>query len=129
MRVFHVVRGIQLVWHEACRMINQGGCYGWLTSACSRDGIYHWRVRARLRLGNDHTGLVNYYSQPAQDIKDKAKHWHFMVAFYEKHPRPQGTTERRSNAGHWLAMAQNIRMTADEADALATEHAPSGRME
>lgn len=67
----------------------------------------------RMINANDHNGLVNYYVQQAQDLREKAKQWEFTA---------DGKTEPASHAAHCRAIAQNYKKAADEADSLAAEH-------
>lgn len=71
---------------------------------------------------NDHNGLANYYTQQAQELREKAKHWEHAAEYYEKHSEPHGKTEPAQHAAHCRAIAQNQKKAADEADALAAEH-------
>lgn len=70
---------------------------------------------------HDHAALANYYSQEAQQFREKAKDWEFMAEFYEKHPEPDPQVSAQ-HAAHCRAVAQSYRKAADEAEALATEH-------
>ncbi len=71
---------------------------------------------------SDHEGLANYYTQQAQELKEKAKHWEFTAEFYEKHVDPKAKTDSAQHAAHCRAIAQNYKKAADEAQALAGEH-------
>ncbi|WP_447978024.1 hypothetical protein [Candidatus Nitrospira bockiana] len=70
----------------------------------------------------DHAGLANYYSQQAQDFREKAERWDFMAEFYETHPPPHGKVDVPQHARHCREIAQSYRKAADEAEALAMEH-------
>ncbi len=76
----------------------------------------------RMINANDHVGLANYYTQQAQELREKAKHWEHTAEYYEKHSEPHGKTEPKQHAAHCRAIAQNNLKAADEADALAQEH-------
>jgi outer membrane protein assembly factor BamD (BamD/ComL family) len=76
----------------------------------------------RMINANDHNGLAQYYTQQAQDLREKAKHWEHTAEYYEKHSDPHGKTEPKQHAAHCRAIAQNNLKAADEADALAQEH-------
>ncbi len=70
---------------------------------------------------HDHPGLAMYYSQQAEALREKAKHWEFMAEFYERHPE-QETEASGAHAAHCRAIAQSYNKAADEAEALAREH-------
>ena len=76
----------------------------------------------RMIQANDHNGLVQYYTQQAQELREKAKHWEHTAEYYEKHSEPHSKTEPKQHAAHCRAIAQNTLKAADEADALAQEH-------
>lgn len=81
---------------------------------------------------NDHVGLANYYTQPAQELREKAKGWQKTAEFYEKHSEPHGKTEPQQHAAHCRAIAQSYVKAADEAEELAREHSamkPQGVMQ
>ena len=81
---------------------------------------------------NDHNGLAIYYTQQAQDLMERAKHWEFTAESYEKHQDSKTKAESAKHAAHCRAIAQNYKNAAAEADALATEHRamlPHGRMQ
>lgn len=71
---------------------------------------------------NDHNGLATYYTQQAQEMREKAKQWERWAVFYDKHSEPHAKTEPAIHAAHCRAIAQNNLKAADEADALAREH-------
>lgn len=71
---------------------------------------------------HDHPRLANYYSDQAQELREKAKHWEFMAEFYEKHPEPEAKPDSAQHAAHCQAIAQSYKKAAEEADAVATEH-------
>lgn len=71
---------------------------------------------------HDHAGLAYYYSQQAQELREKAKHWEFTAEYYEQHPEPDAKPGSSQHAAHCRTIAQNYRKAADEADALATAH-------
>ena len=86
----------------------------------------------RMINANDHTGLATYYTQQAQELREKAKQWEFTAEYYDKHSEPQGKTDSTQHAAHCRAIAQNYLKAADEADALAREHRamrPHGMMQ
>lgn len=76
----------------------------------------------RMINANDHNGLANYYTQQAQELREKAKQWEFTAEYYDKHSEPHGKTEPAQHAAHCRAIAQNYKKAADEAEALAQEH-------
>ena len=81
---------------------------------------------------NDHNGLAIYYTQQAQELKEKAKSWEFTAEFYEKHEDPKTKAESAKHAAHCRAIAQNYKKAAAEAEALVTEHRamlPHGKMQ
>ena len=71
---------------------------------------------------NDHNGLATYYTQQAQEMREKAKQWESWAEYYDKHSEPHGKTEPKQHAAHCRTIAQNYMKAADEADALAREH-------
>lgn len=76
----------------------------------------------RMINANDHNGLAEYYTQQAQELREKAKQWEFTAEYYDKHSEPHGKTEPAQHAAHCRAIAQSYVKAADEADALAHEH-------
>lgn len=76
----------------------------------------------RMIQAKDHNGLAQYYSQQAQELREKAKHWEHTAEYYEKHSEPHGKIEPKQHAAHCRAIAQNTLKAAEEADALAQEH-------
>lgn len=76
----------------------------------------------RMMNTNDHNGLANYYSQQAQELREKAKAWEMAAESYEKHSEPHGKTEPKQHAAHCRSIARNYLKAADEADELAGEH-------
>lgn len=76
----------------------------------------------RMISANDHNGLANYYTQQAQELREKAKQWEFTAEYYDKHSEPQGKADSAQHAAHCRAIAQDYKKAADEADALAQEH-------
>jgi len=76
----------------------------------------------RMINANDHNGLATYYTQQAQELRDKAKAWQMTAELYEKHSEPHGKTEPQQHAAHCRTIAQNYMKAADEAEALAREH-------
>ncbi len=86
----------------------------------------------RMINANDHNGLANYYTQQAQELREKAKHWEFTAEYYDKHPEPGTKTDSAQHAAHCRTIAQNYQKAADEAEALAREHRamrPHGMMQ
>ena len=86
----------------------------------------------RMIQANDHNGLATYYTQQAQELRDKAKQWEFTAEYYDKHSDPHGKTEPKQHAAHCRAIAQDYTKAAEEADALAQEHRamrPHGMMQ
>jgi hypothetical protein len=72
---------------------------------------------------NDHVALANYYTEQADELRQKAKQWEFTAEYYDKHSQPQRRKSGAAqHAAHCRAIAQNYIKAADEADALATEH-------
>lgn len=76
----------------------------------------------RLLNANDHNGLANYYTQQAQEMREKAKQWEMTAEYYDKHSEPHGKTEPKQHAAHCRAIAQSYVKAADEAEELAREH-------
>jgi len=70
----------------------------------------------------DHAGLVNYYKEQAQELREKAKVWDTLAESYERHRDPHGKVEPQQHAAHCRAVASSYRKAADEAAALATAH-------
>ena len=86
----------------------------------------------RMISANDHNGLASYYSQQAQELREKAKQWEFTAEYYDKHVEPQGNADSAQHAAHCRAIAQDYKKAAEEADALAQEHRamrPHGMMQ
>lgn len=76
----------------------------------------------RMISANDHNGLATYYSQQAQEMREKAKQWESWAEYYDSHSDTHGKTEPKQHAAHCRAIAQNTLKAADEAEALAQEH-------
>lgn len=76
----------------------------------------------RMINANDHNGLAMYYTQQAQELREKAKQWEATAEYYDKHSEPHGKTEPKQHAAHCRAIAQNYAKAADEAEELAREH-------
>ena len=86
----------------------------------------------RMISANDHNGLATYYSQQAQELREKVKQWEFTAEYYDKHVGSQGKADSAQHAAHCRAIAQNYKKAADEAEALAQEHRamrPHGMMQ
>ncbi|WP_447601345.1 hypothetical protein [Nitrospira sp. Nam80] len=86
----------------------------------------------RMISANDHNGLAAYYTQQAQELRQKAKQWEFTAEYYDKHVESQDKADSAQHAAHCRAIAQNYLKAADEADALAREHRamrPHGMMQ
>lgn len=76
----------------------------------------------RLITAHDHPRLANYYSDQAQELREKAKYWEFMAEFYEQHPEQEAKADAAQHAAHCRTIAQSYRKAAEEAEALAAEH-------
>lgn len=86
----------------------------------------------RMINANDHGGLSNYYTQQAQELREKAKRWEATAEIYDRHSDPHGKTEPKQHAAHCRAIAQSYVKAAAEADELAREHSamkPHGVMQ
>jgi len=70
----------------------------------------------------DHAGLVSYYTQEAQTLRQKAQEWEFMAEFYEQHPASYAKANPAQHAAHCRAITESYRKAAGEAEALAREH-------
>lgn len=75
-----------------------------------------------LIIREDHAGLVNYYNERAQEIREEAKVWDMLAETYERQAEIQGKLGPKQRAVHCRAAAASYRKAADEANALATEH-------
>lgn len=109
----------------------------WVVMLCVLGGVMMLQGCAetstqRMINANDHNSLANYYTQQAQELREKAKGWEMTAEFYDKHSDPHGKTDPKQHAAHCRAIAQNYKKAADEADALAQEHRamrPHGMMQ
>lgn len=70
----------------------------------------------------DHAGLVAFYKQQAQELREKAKVWSSWAEYYEAHQEPHGKTEAPQHAAHCRSIAKSFEKAAEEAEALASEH-------
>jgi hypothetical protein len=75
-----------------------------------------------LVIREDHAGLVTYYNEQAQDLREDAKLWDMLAELYERQAEIYGKLEPDQRAVHCRAVAGLYRKAADEATALATEH-------
>lgn len=71
---------------------------------------------------NDHHGLANYYSQQAQELREKARQWEFMAEYYDVHSEGLSKAEAAQHSAHCRAIAESYKKAAGEADALAQKH-------
>jgi len=75
-----------------------------------------------LVITEDHAGLVTYYNEQAQELREEAKVWDKLAELYERQAEIYLKQEPKQQASHCRAVADSYRKAADEANALATEH-------
>jgi hypothetical protein len=75
-----------------------------------------------LVIREDHAGLVTYYNEQAQELREDAKVWDTLAELYERQAEIHGKLEPEQHAVHCRVVAASYRKAADEVNALATEH-------
>jgi hypothetical protein len=75
-----------------------------------------------LVIREDHAGLVTYYDEQAQELREEAKVWDRLAELYERQAEIHGKLEPEQYGVHCRAVASSYRKAADEVNVLATQH-------
>ncbi len=78
-------------------------------------------VEAPVGKGNNQE-LAMYYADQAKEFLAQAKFWENTAEAYEHHPELYADTDIAEEAEHCRKIARELRKSASEAQALASEH-------